>query len=135
MWKGTGYFAIIYLAGMLAINPEYYEAARIDGANHWQEMRHITLKLIQPLVIVNVLLAVGRILYANFDFIYNVTRDSSLLLVRTDVIDTYVFRSLTAVGNYNLAAAAGFFQATVGFALVLLANWAVRRYDRDQALF
>ena len=135
MWKGIGYFAIIYLAGMLAINPEYYEAARIDGASKWQEIRFVMLPLIRPLVIINVLLAVGRIFYANFDFIYNVTRDSSLLLPTVDVIDTYVFRSLTAVGNYNLASAAGFFQATVGFALVLLANWLVRRYDSDQALF
>lgn len=135
MWKGTGYFAIIYLAGMLAINPEYYEAARIDGASKWQEIRFVMLPLIRPLVIINVLLGVGRIFYANFDFFYNVTRDSSLLLSTVDVIDTYVFRSLTAVGNYNLASAAGFFQATVGFVLVLLANWLVRRYDADQALF
>ncbi|MFN8464664.1 MAG: ABC transporter permease subunit [Caldilineaceae bacterium] len=74
MWKGIGYFAIIYLAGMLAINPEYYEAARIDGASKWQEIRFVMLPLIRPLVIINVLLAVGRIFYANFDFIYNVTR-------------------------------------------------------------
>jgi putative aldouronate transport system permease protein len=135
MWKGIGYFAIIYLAGMLAINPEYYEAARIDGASKWHEIRYVMLPLIRPLVIINVLLAIGRIFYANFDFLYNVTRDSSLLLPTVDVIDTYVFRSLTAVGNYNLASAAGFFQATVGFVLVLLANWMVRRYDSEQALF
>jgi putative aldouronate transport system permease protein len=135
MWKGIGYFAIIYLAGMLAINPEFYEAARIDGASKWQEIRFIMLPLIRPLVIINVLLAVGRIFYANFDFLYNVTRDASLLLPTVDVIDTYVFRSLTAVGNYNLASAAGFFQATVGFVLVLFANWLVRRFDTDQALF
>ncbi len=135
MWKGIGYFAIIYLSGMLAINPEFYEAARIDGASKWQEVRFIMLPLIRPLVIINVLLAVGRIFYANFDFLYNVTRDASLLLPTVDVIDTYVFRSLTAVGNYNLASAAGFFQASVGFVLVLAANWLVRRYDSDQALF
>lgn len=135
LWKGLGYFTIIYLAGMLAINPEYYEAARIDGANKFQEVWSVTLPLIRPLIIVNVLLAIGRILYANFDFIYNVTRDASLILSTTNVIDTYVYRSLVAVGNYNLASAAGFFQATVGLALVLLANWMVRRYEPDQALF
>ena len=135
MWKGIGYFAIIYLAAMLAISPEYYEAARIDGASKWQEIVHVTLPLIRPLIIINVLLAVGRIFYANFDFLYNVTRDSSMLLSTVDVIDTYVFRSLTAVGNFNLASAAGFFQATVGFTLVVFANWLVRRYDAEQALF
>lgn len=135
VWKGLGYFTIIYLAGMLSINPEYYEAARIDGANKWQEMRYISLPLIRPLIIINVLLAVGRIFFANFDFIYNVTRDSSLLLPAVNVIDTFVYRSLSAVGNFNLSAAAGFFQAVMGLILILGANWLVRRFDRDQALF
>ena len=135
MWKGLGYFTIIYLAGILAINPEYSEAARIDGANKPQEVWYITLPLIRPLVIINVLLAIGRIFYANFDFIWNVTRDTSLLLETTNVIDTFVFRSLAALGNFNLAAAAGFFQAIMGFILVLLANWAVRKIDAEQALF
>lgn len=135
VWKGLGYFTIIYLAGMLGISPEYYEAARIDGANKLQEIRYISLPLIRPLVIINVLLAVGRIFFANFDFIYNVTRDSSLLLPTVNVIDTFVYRSLSALGNFNLASAAGFFQAIMGLLLVLLANALVRRFDKEAALF
>jgi putative aldouronate transport system permease protein len=135
LWKGLGYFTIIYLAGMLNISPEYYEAARIDGANRLQEVRYITLPLIQPLVIINVLLAIGRIFFANFDFIWNVTRDSSLLLPTVNVIDTFVYRSLASVGNFNLAASAGFFQAVMGLILVLAANALVRRINREQALF
>jgi putative aldouronate transport system permease protein len=135
LWKGLGYFTIIYLAGMLGINPEYYEAARIDGANKLQEMWYISLPLIRPLVIINVLLAIGRIFFANFDFIWNVTRDTGMLLSTTNVIDTYIYRSMAAIGNFNLAAAAGFFQAIAGFILVLIANWAVRKIDNEQALF
>ena len=135
VWKGLGYFTIIYLAGMLNINQEYYEAARIDGASKLQEIRYITLPLIRPLVIINVLLAIGRIFFANFDFIYNVTRDSSLLLSTVNVIDTFVYRSLAALGNFNLASAAGFFQATMGLILILIANTLVRRFDKEQALF
>lgn len=135
VWKGLGYFTIIYLAGMLNINPEYYEAARIDGASKVQEVFAISLPLIRPLVIINVLLAIGRIFFANFDFIWNVTRDSSLLLPTTNVIDTFVYRSLSAVGNFNLASAAGLFQAVMGLLLVLVANWVVRRIDKEQALF
>lgn len=135
VWKGLGYFTIIYLAGMLNISPEYYEAARIDGASKLQEIRYITLPLIRPLVIINVLLAIGRIFFANFDFIYNVTRDSSLLLPAVNVIDTFVYRSLASVGNFNLASAAGFFQAVMGLILVLFANALVRRIDKEQALF
>ena len=127
VWKGLGYFTIIYLAGMLNINPEYYEAARIDGANKLQEACFISLPLIRPLVIINVLLAIGRIFFANFDFIFNVTRDSSLLLPVVNVIDTFVYRSLASVGNFNLASAAGFFQAVMGLILVLFANALVRR--------
>jgi putative aldouronate transport system permease protein len=135
VWKGLGYFTIIYLAGMLNINPEYYEAARIDGASKWHEIRYISLPLIQPLIIINVLLAIGRIFFANFDFIYNVTRDSSLLLPAVNVIDTFVYRSLAALGNFNLASAAGFFQGVMGLILILFANALVRRIDKEQALF
>lgn len=135
LWHSLGYFTIIYLAGIIAINPEYYEAARIDGANKWQEIWHIMLPLIRPLIIINLLLAIGRIFFSNFDLFINVTRSQGALLPTTDVIDTYVFRSLTVLGNFNMAAAAGFFQAVVGFGLVLLSNWIVRRVDGDQALF
>jgi len=135
VWKGLGYFTIIYLAGMLNISPEYYEAARIDGANKLQETRFITLPLVRPLVIINVLLAIGRIFFANFDFIFNATRDSSLLLSTVNVIDTFVYRSLASLGNFNLASAAGFFQAIMGLILILSANWIVRRFDKEQALF
>ncbi len=135
LWRSAGYFTIIYLAGILGILPEYYEAARIDGANRWQEAWYITLAMIRPLIIINVLLAIGRIFFANFDLVFNVTRDNGLLFTTTDVIDTYVYRSLRTLGNYNLATAAGAFQATVGFLLVLLSNALVRRIDQDQALF
>ncbi|MBV9353919.1 MAG: sugar ABC transporter permease [Chloroflexi bacterium] len=135
LWRDVGYLTIIYVAGIIGIHPEYFEAARIDGANRWGEAWYITLPLIRPLIIITVLLAIGRIFFANFDLIYNVTRDTGLLYPTTDVIDTYVFRSLKTLGNFNLASAAGLFQATVGFLLVLASNWLVRRVDSDQALF
>ena len=135
LWHSLGYFTIIYLAGIIGINPEYYEAARIDGASRWNEITHITLPLIRPLIIINVLLAIGRIFFANLDLFINVIRDQGSLLSTSDVIDTYVLRSLTTLGNFNMASAAGFFQAIMGFSLVVLSNWVVRRIDPDQALF
>ena len=135
LWHNLGYNTIIYLAGIIAINPEYYEAARIDGANKWQEIRYILLPLIRPLIIINVLLALGRIFFASLDLFINVTRQQGALLSTTDVLDTYVFRTLTTLGNFNMASAAGFFQAIVGFGLVILANWIVRRVDADLSLF
>lgn len=135
LWKHAGFNSIIYLSGILAINPDYYEAARIDGANKWQQIKGITLPLLTPLVIITTLLAIGRIFYADFGLFFQVPRDNSLLYSTTDVIDTYVFRALRVTGDVGQAAAAGFFQAVVGFVLVLLANWAVRRVDKEKSLF
>lgn len=135
LWHNLGYNTVIYLAGIIGINPEYYEAARIDGANKWQEIRYILLPLLRPLIIINVLLAIGRIFFANLDLFINVTRQQGALLPTTDVLDTYVLRTLTTLGNFNMASAAGFFQAAVGLVLVVLANWIVRRIDADQSLF
>jgi putative aldouronate transport system permease protein len=134
-WNGAGYGAIIYLAGIVAINPEYYEAARIDGATKWQQIRFITLPLLRPLIIIQLLLSIGFILYADFGLFYNLTRDRAELLSTTDVLDTFVFRALRTQGDIAMAAAAGFFQSIVGFILVLIVNWFVRRIDPERALF
>ena len=135
LWKGLGYFTVIYLAGMVAISPEYYEAVRIDGGSKRHEMWYVTIPLVRPLIIINVLLTIGRIFFANFDLFYNTVRETGLILQTTDVIDTYVVRSLRVLGNFNMAAAAGVFQAVCGFILVLASNWLVRRFDPDHALF
>ena len=135
LWKNVGFWAIVYLAGIIAINPEYYEAARLDGASKWQQIRHITLPLLSPLIIINVLLSIGRIFYADFGLFFQVTRDTSLLYQTTDVIDTFVYHALINTGDVGMAAAAGLYQALIGFVLVVLANWLVRRIDPEKALF
>lgn len=135
LWKGAGAGSLIYLAGLLGIDPQNYEAARIDGANKWQEIRYITLPMLVPLIVIQMLIAVGFIFNADFGLFYQVTRNNAALYPTTDVLDTFVFRSLTVVGNVGMAAAAGLLQATVGFVLVLTSNWLVRRWDPDRSLF
>jgi putative aldouronate transport system permease protein len=135
IWKNIGFYTILYLAGIIAINPEYYEAARIDGANKWQEIRFISLPMLLPLITITTLLAIGRIMYADFGMFYNITRDSGQLLATTDVLDTYVYRALRTQGLISMPAAAGVYQSVVGFVMVLIANWAVKRVDPDRALF
>jgi putative aldouronate transport system permease protein len=135
LWKGVGFGVVIYLAGMLAIDRGYYEAAEIDGASQWQQIRFITLPLLAPLITINLLLAIGRIFYADFGLFYFVPRDSSLLYPTTDVIDTFVFRALRSLGDFGMAGAAGLYQSVVGFILVIFSNWVVRRYDPERALF
>ncbi|WP_209975745.1 ABC transporter permease [Paenibacillus eucommiae] len=135
IWKNAGYFSIIYLASILGISPDYYEAAKIDGASKLQQIRYITLPLLIPVIIIMTLLQLGRIFYADFGLFYNVTRDSGMLYATTDVIDTYVFRMFRTVGDVGMASAAGFYQAIVGFILVLGSNLIVRKIDKEKALF
>lgn len=134
-WKGVGYYSIIYLAAISSVNPEYYEALRVDGGKKRHEMWYITLPSIRPLIFINVLLSIGRIFYANFDFFKNVVRDNPLLMSVADVIDTYVIRTLTVVGDFNMASAAGVFQGICGFILIIAANMVVRKIDSDSAMF
>ncbi len=135
LWKGAGIGSLLYLAGMLGIDPQLYEAARIDGASKWQEIRHITLPLLLPIIIINLLIAIGGVFNADFGLFFQVTRNSPTLYPTTDVMDTFIYRSLLQLGNVGMAAAAGLFQATVGFVLVLLSNWLVRRWDPERSLF
>lgn len=135
VWKYVGYNSIVYLAALKSIDPQLYEAATIDGAGKWKQARHVTLPLLVPLMIVLTLLEVGKIFYSDFGLFYQVPLDSGPLFPVTNVLDTYVYRSLVNMGDISMAAAAGVYQAFVGFVLVLGANWLVRRYDKSYSLF
>lgn len=134
-WKALGYGSVMYLAAITGIDTEMYEAAEIDGANVFQRIFHITIPNLYPTIIILVLLAVGNIFRGDFGMFYNMVGNNGLLFSSTDVIDTFVFRSLTTSNEIGLSAAAGFFQSVLGFATILLANYAVRKYDKDHALF
>lgn len=134
-WKTAGYLSVIYLAAIVGINSEYYEAARMDGANKWTQIMKITIPLIKPVIIIMTLLAIGRIFYADFGLFYQVPMNTGRLLPTTNVIDTYVYRALIQTGDVGMSAAAGLFQSVLGFTLVLLANYTVRKIDKENALF
>jgi putative aldouronate transport system permease protein len=135
IWKGVGFLCVIYLAAIIGINPEYYEAATLDGASKWQQIIHITIPSIMPVIIMMTLLAIGRIFYSDFGLFYQVPMDSGALYDTTNVIDTYVYRGLMQLGDIGMSAAAGLYQSIVGFVLVLLANYLVRRKNKESALF
>ena len=135
LWKSIGFWSLIYFAGLLGINPEFYEAAEVDGAGNWAKLVYITLPLLTPLIIINVILSIGRIFYADFGLFYQVTMNRGQLFSTTNVIDTYVYRSLVTTGDIGMASAAGFYQAIVGFLLVLGSNLIVRRINPDKAVF
>ncbi len=133
-WKWTGYDSIIYLAAIVSIDKSMYEAAAVDGASRWQQIRHITIPTISPVITILTLLKVGRIFYGDFGLFWNIPKNMGVLYNVTNVIDTYVYRALTQSGDIGMAAASGMYQAVVGFTLVVVSNYIVRRIDPDQAL-
>ena len=135
IWKGAGYSAVVYLATISGIDSSYYEAAQIDGATRWEQIKYISLPLLKPTVIIMTLLSVGKIMNADFGLFYNVTGDMPTLYATTDVLDTYIYRSLRQLGDIGISSATGFFQSVVGFCLVMLSNWVARKYEEDAALF
>ncbi len=135
IWKGIGFLSVIYLASIISIDPEYYEAATLDGASRLQQIRSITIPLISPVITMMTLLAIGRIFHSDFGLFYQVPMDSGILADTTNVIDTYVYRALMNLGDIGMSSAAGVYQSVVGFLLVILSNYAVRKFSKDNALF
>lgn len=135
VWKQAGYFSIIFLAAITSISPEYYEVAMIDGANRLQQIRHITLPLILPTLIILALLAIGRIFYGDFGMIYGIVGDNGALLPTTDVIDTYSYRALRQLGNFGMASSVVLYQSVMGMITIIVFNSLVKRVDPNSGLF
>ncbi len=134
-WKGVGYGCLIYISAINGIDPSLYEAAALDGASKWKQIKHITLPSLVPTIITLTLMSIGRIFYSDFGLFYQVPRNAGALYSTTNVIDTYVYRGLMEQGNIGMSAAAGFYQSIVGFVLVLVANLVVRKVSKENALF
>ncbi|OCT11853.1 sugar ABC transporter permease [Paenibacillus pectinilyticus] len=135
LWKGIGFSSIIYFAAIIGIDEEYYEAAKLDGASKWHQIRHITLPSLTPTITMLTLLSIGRIFYSDFGLFYQITMNSGALYSTTNVIDTYVYRGLMGLGDIGMSAAAGLYQSVVGFILVLASNYLVGKFNKDNALF
>lgn len=138
LWKNVGYYSVFYIAAIAGINTDYYEAAQLDGANKWQQILHITLPLLRPTVIILCLLWVGKIFsggFGDWNGFMNITNDSSMLYSASDVIDTYVYRALKKMNDYGMSTAVGLYQSVVGFFMVLLSNFIIKKIDPDSAMF
>lgn len=135
IWKYVGYNSIVYYGGIMNIDPEYYEAAEVDGASRIMMIRKITLPFLRPHITIMCLFAVGRMLYSDFGMFYFLPRNIGSLYPVTDVIDTYVYRAMMVTGDFGLASAAAFFQSTAGFLLILITNLVIRKVNPENALF
>ncbi len=135
IWKTTGYGTIIYFAAITGIDTSMLEAAKVDGANGYQRIRHIILPCLKPTVVILLLFAMGGIVRGNFGLFYNLVGNNSLLFSTTDIIETYVYRALMNNFNFSQGSAVGLFQSVVGFTIVMIANGIVRRIEPDYSLF
>lgn len=135
VWKNVGYSMIIYLSSIVGISSDYYEAARIDGASKWKQIRYITLPLLKPTVITLMILAIGQVFRSDFGLFYQMPRNSGMLYPVTRTLDVYVYQALMENANYGMSSAASFYQSIVGFVLIVLANKLVKKYEPKSALF
>ena len=135
LWKSIGYGMVVYLAGIAGIDESLYEAAIMDGATKWQQVKYITLPMLQPIIIILFILAVGRIFSSDFGLFYQVPRNSGPLVDVTQTIDVYVYKALMGLNNIGFAAAAGLLQSVLGLIMILAANWVVKKINEENSLF
>lgn len=134
LWKGVGLQILIYFAALLGVDPELYEAAKIDGATKFRQAWHISIPAIMPVFTILAILAIGDTFRGDFGLFYQIPRDVGLLYSTTDIIDTYIFRGLRT-GDLGVTAAVGLFQSVVGLILILVVNWIVKKIKPEHALF
>lgn len=128
-WKDTGFNAIVYMAALTGIDGNLYEAARIDGASRFQQLKHITLPCIMPTIVIMLILRIGKMLNVAFEtvlLLYQPATYSS-----SDIISTYVYRTGMVTQDFGLASAIGLFNALVGFVLVYGANRLSKRFTES----
>lgn len=136
LWKNIGYGMVVYLATIMGIDSEYYEAAKVDGANIFQQIWYITLPLVKPTFIILLLYALGSIMKGQFELFYQMIGNNGVLYNITDIFDTYVYRiTMTQPLSIGLGTAAGLYQSLFGFIIVVLVNFLVKRKNPEYALF
>ena len=134
-WKGIGYGSVIYMASITGIDTSIYEAAEIDGVSTVKRIWYITLPSLRPTMVTVILLAFGHVFKGNFQMFWNTVGSNGLLYNYTDVIDTFVFRSLLSSNDVGMSSAVGLYQSVLNFVFIMLVNAIVNKIDSDSALF
>ena len=134
-WKAVGYASIVYYSTIRGFDVEYYEAAKIDGANWFQSITRITIPLMKPIITIMFILNIGSVMRSDFGLFYIIPKNSGLLYSVTSTLDTYIYNGMTGLGDMGSTAAAGLYQSVIGFILVVGSNFVVRKISPDDALF
>jgi len=132
VWKGAGMGTIVYLAAIVGIDQQLYEAAAIDGAGRLRQMWHITLSSLRPTIVILLIFRVGEMMYAGFDQIFAIS--NYLVISKADIIDTYAYTLGMEQQKFAEAAAAGLFQSAIGLVLVLATNAIAKKLDPDSGI-
>ena len=135
VWKGAGYGMVVYLATIAGIDQTLYEAAIIDGATKWQQVKHITLPMLKTIITIMLIMAVGRIFSSDFGLFYNIPKNTGELYSVTLTIDVFVYNALTSMQNIGMSSAGGLFQSDCGLIMINAANAVVRKIDPASAMF
>ena len=134
VWKWAGYNSIIYMAAMAGFDGSLYEAATIDGASRFQQIRYLTIPMLKPNVVILTLMCIGRIFFGDMDMIWGVVGQNPTVLDEVTVIDTYVYTSMRTMG-FGFSTAIGLCQSVMGLILIVLANAAAKRINDGEGLF
>ena len=135
LWQQTGYNSVVYFADIMGIDAEMIEASRVDGANGFQKIRYIILPSLKPTIVILILFALGGIVKGNFGLFYNIIGSNSILYETTDIIETFVYRATMTDFNFSTASAVGLYQSIIGFAIVMIVNYIVKKIEPDYSLF
>lgn len=136
LWKGIGYGMVVYLATIMGISEEFYDAAKVDGANIFQQIMYVTVPQLKPTFIILLLYAIGGIMKGQFELFWQMVGTNGMLFKTTDILDTYIYRITTQQPlSMGYGTAAGLFQSLFGLIVVLLTNWLIKRKNEEYALF
>lgn len=134
IWKEAGWSAIIYMAAIAGIDMSLYDAAKVDGANRLQQIWHVTLPGIKTTIVVLFILAVGGLMNAGFDQIFNLRND--VVKSAGQIIDSYVYDiTFLSKPDYSFSTAIGLFKSVINFVLLLIANKVVALFNEGQGMF
>lgn len=134
IWMTLGSGCLFYYAALVGIDGTLFEAARLDGANKWQETIHVCIPALIPIMVIMTILGIGGLFSGDFGLFYQVPKDQGLLYPATDIINTYTFRALFD-GNLAKSTAVNLFQSLVGLILVVTTNGIVRKISPENSMF
>jgi putative aldouronate transport system permease protein len=129
MWKEAGWGTIIFLAAIAGVDPQLYEAAKIDGAGRFRQTWHVTLPAIRNVIIILLILRIGQVMEVGFEQVFLMMNGAVSEVA--DVFDTYVFRLGVRQGQFSFSTAVGLFKSVVGLILVIGANRLAKRYGEE----